>query len=515
MIEQRLGEAGLVRARALLDVGRIAAAQQQVRAVLAADPHNVEALLLLARSYQANDDFGPMRDAAAQAVAFAPDQHEGHLLLALAQVGLNHPAMARDSALETVRLAPDDWRGHAAFAIAEFNLGRKRRAFRAIRRAVGLAPETAEPHYIRALMFHSIGWTFWAKPAYRRALALEPEYTAALTGLGRIAVTGARFAVAAEHISAVLAVEPTDHAARTELDRLIIAGLGGWGIMAVWCAGFLAVFAALPWMWLPPLLVPALWVLWAARTWRALSPGARKYAGLLIRTDTRVRVRLAGLALCALTGIGVGITAVYQQPDRPPSAAMLILAGAHLLALFVTVVAGVVTDRNVADRRSVNRLTRTDATQLPPTDLLAEHRESSNGGRWMLRVMRTGAFFAAVPWVMSIDQATPWPIRAVVATIALAAFIGYARWSLRRLIRRPGRPNAVLGMLLVPLALAALAELVVITATAVLPPAAMPLPNIISVAAFVAITAGLLAWLGWLPYATVRGLISLFRRSTL
>lgn len=499
-----MGEVGLARATALLEVGRTEAARRAATDVLAADPDDVAALCLVARSYQVEDDFLPMRDAAARAVEVAPGEREGHLLLALANIGLDDGPRALAGAAEAVRLDPDDWRAHAALAMAEFNLVHRRRAFRSIRRAIELAPDVGAPHFVRALMFHAIGWTLPAKRSYRRAVELDPENAAALTGLGRIAAGGGRLAVAAGHISAVLAAEPGDHAARTALDRLVLVGLGGWGLAAVWGAGFLALFAMLPWLWLPPLLVPALWWGWAARTWRALSPGARAYAGRLLRDDVRARVRLAGLALCGLTALGLDVTAAFQDPDRPPSAAMLVVLGAHVLALLVTVAAAVVADRKVG-------ATPADPAQPRPTDLLAENRETTVVGRWMLRLTRVGAIVGAPLWVLGVDPASTWAVRAVAATVALAAFLGYAEWSRRRLIRRPGPPNAALGTLSVPLTLAALVELATIVVTGLVPRA--PLPSFVLVPSFVVITAGLLAWLGWLPYAVVRGLVRLARRA--
>ncbi|MFC0007795.1 tetratricopeptide repeat protein [Micromonospora siamensis] len=261
MTGQSVSAAGVARASALVDVGRIDAARGEIAAALADDPDNVEALYVLARCHQAQDEFAAMRDAAVRAVAVAPGRHEGHLLLAYAYLGEEDPIRARASALEAVRLEPDDWRGHAALALASIGLGQSRRAFRAIERAVALSPESAGPHHIRALMFQSIGWNLFAHRSYRRALALDPEHTAALTGLAHVAATRGRLSTAAGHLSAVIAAEPTNQAARTELDRLVIGGLTGWALMSVWVGGFLGIFAGLPWVGLLALLPPALWML--------------------------------------------------------------------------------------------------------------------------------------------------------------------------------------------------------------------------------------------------------------
>ncbi|MFC4150048.1 hypothetical protein ACFO0M_27660 [Micromonospora mangrovi] len=529
MTGQSVSDAGVARASALLEVGRVDAARREVAAVLADDPDNVDALYVLARSYQAQDGFVAMQEAAARAVAVAPGGFEGHLLLAFAQLGVGDPAAARASALEAVRLEPEDWRGYAALSLASLDLGQSRRAFRASARAVALAPESAGPHYIQALMFQSIGWNLLAKRSYRRVLALDPEHNAAVTGLGRIAVTRGRLSAAAGHISAVMAVEPTNRAARTELDRLLIGGFGGWALMSVWTAGFVGMFAGLPWMWVLALLPPSLWLLWAARTWRALSPGARAYATYVLRADVRARGRLFGLVLCVLTATLLVVAGLRQDPDRPPSVAMAGMVVTHFLALMVSGAVIVIADRKVAGPpsatgpgmfpqgvspagvRSVGVPGSAAATsaQQANTDLLAVHREASYAGRWAMRLARAGALFAVAPLLLSVDPPAPWASRAVVGSIALAGFVGYAAWSRRRIILRPQRQNVALGLLLVPLTLATLVEFLAIALAAVLPPSAMPLSDLVAVPAFVAVCAGMVAWLGWLLHAGARILVRL------
>lgn len=504
--------AGLARAEALLRVGRTDSARELAAEVLGTEPENVDALCLLARSYQIDGDFPAMCAVARQAVAVAPDHAEAQVVLAFALVELGDPEPARTSAEQSVRLASDDWRGHAALALAQFNLGQRRRAFRTIRRAVELAPNLAEPHFVRGRMLQAAGRAYGARRCYRRALALDPEHAASLAALGRIAVGGNRLATAGGHIAAALATDPTDHAARTELDRMLIGGLAGWALMAVWVAGLLAMFAMLPMVWLLPLTVvaPAAW--WMRRTWSRLPPSIRTYAMHLMRGDIRARVRLAGLSASAVTGTGLGIAAVLQGADEPPTAAWLIFVGAHWLVLFATSTAIFIADRRVAGPpRTAGRAPRTGPVP-PPTDLLDERREDADAARWGLRLARTGGVLAVVPTGMSMEPPGPWPTRAAVGAVALALFVGYARWSRRRLMRRPGRPNALLGMLVAPLGFAALAEFAVIAASVVLPPAAMPLPEPVAVPASLVIAAGLVAWLLWLPYAAVCGLIRLVRR---
>ncbi|MGI5246077.1 tetratricopeptide repeat protein [Dactylosporangium sp. CA-139066] len=488
---------GLARAAALLEIGRSTAARYQVLAYLAEHPQDAAGLCLLARTWQAEDDFGEMRAAAAQAVAVEPEESEGHRLLAFALVGLGEPAAARANALEAVRLAPEDWRSYAALAMAEFDGGHRIRAFRTIRRAVLLAPDTAGPHYIRAVMFQTIGRNRAARRSFERVLAIEPENTDALTGLGRVAVAGGRVSAAAGHAAAVLAAEPNDRAARTVLDRALLIGLGGVGIMAVWFSGLLGTFGREPWMWAVTPLPVVLWLARFAWVWRSLPPSVRRYARGLPRTDRRARARLGALVLCAATGIALTVVGVVQDAGTDPTPAVQIAFVVHIGSLVVAAAAVMVRDGQVAAREPAS------------TDLLEEHRESAEPARWALRIVRNGSVVALPAWLLSIDPPAPWGTRAIAGLVGLALFLGNAVWSRRRLIRRPGRPNPVLGALLVPLSLAALAELAVIVACTVLPPAAMPLPDPAGLPGFFAIGFGLLALAGWLPYAAYQGVTGL------
>jgi tetratricopeptide (TPR) repeat protein len=504
------GQARLARARALLDVGRCEAARHEVMAVLAEEPQNAEALCLLAHSYQAEDDFTAMRDAARQAVEADPEHQNGHVLLAFALVGLNDWEPARASALEGIRLQPEDWRGHSALATAELGLGHPRLALQIAARAVDLAPLQPGPHFIRGLLYDAIGLRRKARRSYRQTLAVDPQHTAALTRLGRLAVGGARLSEAAGHLGTALSAAPTDHDARTQLDRLLLGGLAGWAIMAVWTAGLLGLFTMFLWAWVAVLLPLAAWYGWAARTWRSLSPGLRAYARHMLRNDPRARVRLVVLAVCTLTAAALTASGSVQDPHGQPPAWLLIPVGAHLLSLMTVGAAILSVDRRVAGPPQTGP--RLAGAEPAPTDMLAEHRRSAPAGRLVLRTFRAGALFTLVPWVLSIDPPAPWLVRAPVALAALAALSGYGWWARRRLLRRPGSPNAALGVLLLPMTLAVMAELAVLGAAALLPSAALPLPDAVAVPGFLAIVVGIVAWVGGLGYAAVAGVGRLLGR---
>jgi tetratricopeptide (TPR) repeat protein len=509
-MDTEAGPARLARAEALLEVRRFEAARREVTALLAEQPHHAEALCLLARTHQGENDFAATRDAARLAVEADPGFPDAHVLLAFALVALEDPAAGRASALEAVRLQPEDWRGHTALAAAEWGLGHPRRALRTAAHAVHLDPQQPGAHFIRGLLFDQIGWNRKARASYRRTLALDPGHIAASTRLGRLAVSDARLSEAARLLGTALSAAPSDHGARTQLDRLLL-GLGGWAVMSVWFAGGIGMFTAVPWMWAAVLMPPAAWCVWAARTWRSLSPGLRLYVRRMLRVDVRARARVAVLALCALSAAVLSACGSVLDPQDEPPSWLLIPVGVHLLMLFASTAVILLVDRWVAGPPRSGPDTADAVTA--PTDMLAEHREASFAGRLALRVFRTGALLALVPWVLSIDPTSAWVVRAPIAVVALAALAGYCRWAVRRLRHRPGPPNAFLGLLLTPLALGMLAEVLVIIAAAVLPTAVLPLPDVIAVPGFVAIAVGVPAWIGGLLHAVVSGIGRALRRT--
>jgi hypothetical protein len=229
----------------------------------------------------------------------------------------------------------------------------------------------------------------------------------------------------------------------------------------------------------------------------------------MLRIDARARVRLAVLAVCALTAAGLTGSGSVQDPDGDPPAWLLIPACAHLLSVLAAAAAILIVDRRVAGPPRIGP--RTAGPAPAPTDMLAEHRRAAPAGRLALRTFRAGGLFALVPWLLSIDPPAAWLVRAPVALAALAALAGYGWWVRRRLLRRPGPPNAALGILLLPMALGLLAELLVLAAAAALPTAALPLPDAIAVPGFLAIATGVVAWTGGLGYAAVTGASRLLR----
>src|SRR5438046_10616827 len=72
---------GLAAAEALLEIGRPAQAREHAAGYLAGHPEDPRGLRLIARCYEATDEYGPMLDAARAALAADAASYQGHVVL--------------------------------------------------------------------------------------------------------------------------------------------------------------------------------------------------------------------------------------------------------------------------------------------------------------------------------------------------------------------------------------------------------------------------------------------------
>src|SRR2546429_4290601 len=138
------GEQGLVAAEALLEIGRPAQARRHAADYLAGHPEDARGLRLIARCYEAIDEYGEMLDAARAALAVDAESYQGHVLLASALIHLRRYDEAVEVATAGIRLYPQGWRTHLLAGVAQCALGRRRAGGIAVSRAVALAPP--QPH---------------------------------------------------------------------------------------------------------------------------------------------------------------------------------------------------------------------------------------------------------------------------------------------------------------------------------------------------------------------------------
>src|SRR2546423_6699174 len=312
----------LATAEALLEVGRPAQAREYAAGYLAGHPEDPRGLRLIARCYEATDEYGPMLEAAGAALAVDADSYQGHLLLASALIHMRRYGEAVEVAGAANRLCPEGWRGYLLTGVAQCALGRRRAGMAAVNHAVELAPEEPHTHYVQALLRHSAGNRLGARKAYRRALGLAPGHAGAQRGLGHLALATGRLVDAVGHFTGAAAVEPG--AGGGGVERALL-GLAGWAVLASWALLFTLLFSMVP---AARLLAGALaggYALVAARFWRRVPDGGRPLLRARLATP-RLAVRVGTAAAATLVALGIGIADLgMPQPRLWPSFGVAVL----------------------------------------------------------------------------------------------------------------------------------------------------------------------------------------------
>src|SRR5439155_696719 len=224
----RMSGFGLAAAEALLEIGRPAQAREHAAGYLAGHPEDARGLRLIARCYEATDDYGPMLETARAALEVDAQSYQGHVLLASALIHMRRYTEAVEVTTAAIRLHPYGWRGHLLAGVAQCALGLRRAGMAAVSRAVALAPHEPHTHYVQALLRHSAGNRLGAKRAYRRALGLAPGHAGAQRGLGHIALAAGRLVDAVGHFTGAAAAEPGAGGGGVEKALL---GIAGWAVL--------------------------------------------------------------------------------------------------------------------------------------------------------------------------------------------------------------------------------------------------------------------------------------------
>ena len=327
-------DASLAQARALLEVGRWAQAEQVLTAAIGRAPDDAEALCLLALCHDKAGAPHRMLTAADRAVAVDPTYEWGHRLRAHALLALKRPRPAEAAARSAVELAPQVWQTHSTLAATLLRRGGTRRILAAHRSAdtvLRLAPHEPDAHMVDAAVRIAMADFDGARRACERALELDPQHQAALHNLAVVDLARERVGAAARGFSDALALDPQDpltgqaHAmsARAVLWRLFDAlvaavvahtllfeltdrWLGDWR-RAVELGAAAAILAWFGW--------------YARRTWRRQPSGIRWRLRAGLVKDGRAVV----LLFMAMAGIGLVLSAYAPATGTAPDNARAVL----------------------------------------------------------------------------------------------------------------------------------------------------------------------------------------------
>jgi Tfp pilus assembly protein PilF len=310
--------------------GDVAGAAGLLGPVLAADPGNVRALVLMTHVQVALKQPDRAHRAALQAVRAAPDSAEtlGALSRALSALGRHDEAV--EAARRAAGLEPGNAYRHNRLAWALLGDGRRGvEAEHAARTAVRLSPQEADFRITYAMVMKQLAKTDRARRALRDALALAPDNAVARHELATLDVVHrnpfalGRLARGASGLAGALRLDPRQQASKVMLDvalrrflayttvLLAVLAYVGWRMTEVSEPGarVLAGVAA---------LVPVAFA--ASFVWR-LDRSLRAYLRGLV-TQGRERLAAIGAALCLLLLIAATVAPAHWLPAVLGAAAL-------------------------------------------------------------------------------------------------------------------------------------------------------------------------------------------------
>ncbi|MFF5080526.1 tetratricopeptide repeat protein [Actinoplanes sp. NPDC000266] len=300
----------IARAAAQFQRGDAAGAAQLLGPVLAAEPDNVRALVLMTHTQLALKKPELAHEVAHRAVVTAPESAEALSALSRALTGLERHDEAIAVARAAARIEPENAYRHNRLAWALLGDGKRTvEAEHAARRAVELDPEEADFRITYAMVMKQLDYTDRARQALRDALSLEPDNAVAQHELATLDVVHrnpfalGRLARGASGLAGALRADPGQQASKFMLDvalqrflvytAIVLALLAyvGWRVLdfSVPGARLLAAAAALA-----PVGVAAYFVM-------RLDRGLRTYLiNVLAYGRQRVAAVLAGVSIVLL-----------------------------------------------------------------------------------------------------------------------------------------------------------------------------------------------------------------------
>ncbi|MET0417690.1 MAG: tetratricopeptide repeat protein [Actinoplanes sp.] len=296
-------------AAAQFERGNAAGAADLLVPVLAAEPDNVRALVLMTHAQLALKRPGPAHHAANQAVRIAPESAEALSALSRALTGLHRHGEAIRLATEAARLEPLNAYRHNRLAWALIgDGGRAADAEQSAREAIRLDPDEADFRITYAMVMKQLNYTDRARQALHDALRLEPGNAVAQHELATLDVTHrnpfalGRLARGASGLAGALRADPTQQASRFMLDIALRRFL-------VYAAIVLALLAYIGWRVLE-YSVPGARLLAAAAALapvgfavyfvRRLDPSLRRYLATVL---TYGRQRIAAVTAAVSTAL--------------------------------------------------------------------------------------------------------------------------------------------------------------------------------------------------------------------
>ena len=170
----------------LHQAGQLEQAAGVYRKVLAADPHNADALHLLGMVALQHGQARPAAELIARAIAAHDGRADYHFHHALALQTLGDMEGAVAGYRRALALKPDNPDTYNNMANALAALGRRDEALECFRHLLALQPGNAFAHNNLGNVQRALGLAVDAEASFRKAIALDPALTSALVNLGNM-----------------------------------------------------------------------------------------------------------------------------------------------------------------------------------------------------------------------------------------------------------------------------------------------------------------------------------------
>jgi len=312
------------RAGAAIELRRPAEARSILEQVLARDPSDAEALLLLARACTDEQDFARAHLLTRSASAAAPDDLD--ILVGCADVARESYDLeaAHFWASRALEIAPDSTAALNVMSLVQMQRGQGSDALVYAEEALRHRPLDPDLLVAQGLALDTAGRLGDATAYYIQALELDPQHLPGLNNLATVRLQCGDLRRASSLFGRALLLDPRFGIARENLDqvgllaRRVLLGRVGVGV----CLAGLAAYLRWPWFWVIA-VVTVVWVLvdavrlpaparsrlGAALGWPDLLIGALVFFSLpvglgLAESGRRPPTAFAWIAVFALTLIG-------------------------------------------------------------------------------------------------------------------------------------------------------------------------------------------------------------------
>ena len=200
--------------------GRLAEAESAYRAILAADPDNIDALHLLGVvAHQ-----GGRQEQAAELITRSLSLNAGnaaaHSNLGVVLAAQGKPQEAIAEFRRALALQPDFADAYFGLGNALRDQGRREEAAACLRQALALKPDFAQAHCNLGILLEDQGSSEEAVAHYRKALALHGDFAPAHANLGNSLIALGRLAEAEENLRQALLLQPGMAHAKFSLGQL-------------------------------------------------------------------------------------------------------------------------------------------------------------------------------------------------------------------------------------------------------------------------------------------------------